>query len=55
MNKEIEVKIQADEQTFNKMQDWLNNNAKYIKEIHHLEYYINNPSTSFFFHCSRRI
>lgn len=49
MNKEIEVKIQADEEIFNKMQNWLNSNAKYIKEIHHLEYYINNPNTSFFF------
>lgn len=49
MNKEIEVKVQADDKLYYKMQIWLNNNAKFLKEIHHLEYYINNRATSFFF------
>jgi adenylate cyclase class 2 len=49
MGKEIEVKIQADKQIINTAEQWLDANAQYIGNIHHIEYYLNRPAASFFF------
>ena len=52
MNKEIEIKIKVDEDTINKAENWLDKNAKYIGSIHHIEYYLNKPQTTFFFNAA---
>ncbi|NGX63661.1 MAG: hypothetical protein KR126chlam6_01074 [Candidatus Anoxychlamydiales bacterium] len=52
MSKEIEVKIQVDKKTINKAEKWLDKNAEYIGDIHHIEYYLNKPATTFFFNAA---
>ncbi|MFC1894379.1 class IV adenylate cyclase [Candidatus Dependentiae bacterium] len=49
MNKEIEVKLQIDDNIFDFVKSWLNQNAKHIREEKHTEYYLNKPATSFLF------
>ena len=50
MNKEVELKIQIDNVDLQNVQGWLHQNAKHVDEvIKHTEYYLNKPSTSFFF------
>jgi len=49
VSKEIEVKIQIDEETLEKTKGWLEKNAKFQGSIRHTEYYLNKPATSFFF------
>ncbi|NGX48592.1 MAG: hypothetical protein K940chlam5_00180 [Candidatus Anoxychlamydiales bacterium] len=51
MNKEIEVKIQADKHIICTAIEWLDKNAKYVRDIHHIEYYLNKPATTFFFNA----
>ena len=49
INKEIEVKIQIDIQQQNILQQWLDKNAKFVGNVNHIEYYLNNPTSTFFF------
>ena len=49
MNKEIEVRIQIDDTVLQGAQAWLEKHATYQGAIHHVEYYLNNPATTFFF------
>lgn len=49
MGKEIEVRIQIDDALLDTAQSWLDQNAKFIGTIHHTEYYLNKPATTFFF------
>jgi len=51
MSKEIEVRIQADKVVVDKAKAWLEKNAKYVGDIHHVEYYLNKPATTFFFNA----
>ena len=49
MNQEVEIKIQINDEQLNVLQQWLNKNAKFIEQIDHKEYYLDNPNDSFFF------
>jgi len=49
MNKEIEVKIQIPNNILRKTKEWLHKHATHIGSIHHIEYYLNKPKTTFFF------
>lgn len=49
MNQEIEIKIQISSEQLELLRDWLKGNAEFIKSIHHEEFYLNNPVSSFMF------
>ncbi|MFA5075160.1 MAG: class IV adenylate cyclase [Candidatus Babeliales bacterium] len=49
MKQELEVKIQITTEQLNLLHKWLDKNAKFIEQINHKEYYLNNPNDSFFF------
>jgi adenylate cyclase class 2 len=49
MSKEIEVRIQIDESFLVGVKKWLDENAEYKGNIHHIEYYLNKPATTFLF------
>jgi adenylate cyclase class 2 len=49
MAKEIELKLKLTETEFNSLSAWLKDNAKFIKEVSHKEYYLDNPENSFKF------
>ena len=53
MNQEVEIKIQISIEQLNLLQQWLNKNAKFIEQISHKEYYLDNPNDSFFFTNSK--
>lgn len=49
MNKEIEIKIQINSEQLNLLQNWLDKNAKFVGQLEHTEYYLDNPNDSFLF------
>lgn len=49
MSKEIEVKLQIDDQLLKQTKNWLDKNAKHAGSVSHTEYYLNKPETTFFF------
>ena len=55
MSKEIELRIQVNEQNLAKAKAWLGKNAKYINEAHHIEQYLNRPEKQLLFHFTRRL
>lgn len=53
MNKEIEIKIQINSEQLNILQNWLDKNAKFVGQLEHTEYYLDNPNASFLFTASQ--
>ena len=53
MNKEIEIKIQINSEQLNVLQTWLDKNAKFVGQLEHEEYYLDNPNDSFLFTASQ--
>ncbi len=49
MNKEIEIKIQINSEQLNVLKLWLDKNAKFVGQLEHEEYYLDNPNDSFLF------
>ena len=49
MPREVEIKIRLDKTGAKLLQSWLGKNAEFVKEVHQLEYYLNNPDQSFMF------
>lgn len=49
MDREIEIKIQIDDQSYNKLLKWLEGNAELESEKHQIDTYYNNPLNSFTF------
>lgn len=49
MNKEIEIKIQIDEETFATIKKWLKENATHEGQQHQVDCYLNKPDSPFYF------
>lgn len=49
MSKEIEIKLSITKEQLSLLDSWLAKNAESKGESHHTEYYLNNPSSSFYF------
>jgi len=49
MNKEIEIKIQISPEQLKSLRFWLNEKSKFVDEVEHVEYYLDNPNKTFFF------
>ena len=49
MAREVEVKIMLNAKESTTLKKWLKANAQFKKEVKHLEYYLDNPSQTFYF------
>ncbi|SRR5260221_1499955 len=49
MAREVEIKFKVDKKELKVLAKWLKDNAEFKKEIHHVEYYLDNPKISFIF------
>ncbi|MFH1643875.1 MAG: class IV adenylate cyclase [bacterium] len=49
MNQEIEIKIQINSEQLKLLKSWLDINAKFVGQLEHEEYYLDNPNDSFLF------
>lgn len=48
-HQEIEIKIQITPEQMSILDKWLSSNSEYKGEIHHIEYYLDNPENTFLF------
>lgn len=49
MKKEIEIKMQLTSVELDILKAWLKEKSRFVRSIHHIEYYLNNPKFSFHF------
>src|SRR5438105_2955625 len=49
MPREIEIKFKITDEQLHHLQGWLQKNAEFKGQLHHVEYYLNNPAQTFFF------